>query len=70
MSVQRIIGAILLAGGIILIILGISASRSFGNQLSNFFGGRPTDTTLWYLIGGVASAIVGLILLLGRFARR
>ena len=69
MSIQRIIGLVLLVGGIILIVLGIAATRSFGNQLSNFFTGHFTRTTLWYLIGGIALAVVGLVLLLKRFGR-
>jgi Protein of unknown function (DUF3185) len=69
MSMQRVLGIILLAGGVVLIVLGISASRSLGNQLSNVFLGHLTQTTLWYLIGGIAAAVVGLILTLGRFGR-
>jgi succinate dehydrogenase/fumarate reductase cytochrome b subunit len=70
MSVQRIVGIILLAGGVVLIILGVTASRSFGNQMSNFFTGHLTENTLWYLIGGIVAAVVGLVMLLGRFGRR
>jgi drug/metabolite transporter (DMT)-like permease len=70
MSIQRIIGIVLLAGGVVCIVLGITASRSFGNHLSNFFTGHPTQATLWYLVGGIAAAIVGLVLLLGRLGRR
>ena len=66
MSTQRILGVILLAGGVVLIVLGITASRSLGNQLSNAFLGHFTQATMWYLIGGVAAAVVGLILFLGR----
>jgi len=69
MSMQRVLGIILLAGGVVLIVLGITASRSLGNQLSNVFLGHLTRTTLWYLIGGIAAAVVGLILTLGRFGR-
>jgi hypothetical protein len=70
MSLQRVVGTIVFVGGVVLIVLGVSASRSFGNQMSNFFSGHLTESTLWYLIGGIAAAIVGLIMLLGRFGRR
>jgi hypothetical protein len=63
MSLQRVVGFIVLAGGVILIILGITASRSLGNHLTNLFTGHPNDVTLWYLVGGIAAAVVGLVLL-------
>jgi hypothetical protein len=66
MSMQRILGVIFLAGGVVLIVLGITASRSLGNQLSNAFLGHFNQATMWYLIGGAAAAVVGLILFLGR----
>jgi succinate dehydrogenase/fumarate reductase cytochrome b subunit len=66
MSMQRVLGIILLAGGVVLIVLGITASRSLGNQLSNTFLGHFNQATMWYLIGGIAAAVVGLILCLGR----
>jgi uncharacterized membrane protein YidH (DUF202 family) len=69
-SAQRVIGFVILAGGVVLIILGITALKSFGNQMSRFFMGRPTDTTLWYLIGGIVAAVAGVVLLLGRPSRR
>jgi hypothetical protein len=66
MNAQRIIGLVLLILGIVLVIIGINASRTFGDQVSNFFTGRFSDTTMWYIIGGIASGIVGLVLLLKR----
>jgi amino acid permease len=50
----------LLAGGIVLIIYGISASDSIGSSFSRFFTGSPTDRTMWLLIGGIVAAVVGL----------
>jgi hypothetical protein len=70
MSMQRVVGIIVLAGGIVLIVLGVTASRSFGDQASRFFTGHLTENTLWYLIGGVVAAVAGLVMLLGRFGRR
>lgn len=56
----RGIAVALLAVGVVLIIWGISASESFGSDVSRFFTGSPTDKTMWLLIGGIAAAIVGL----------
>jgi hypothetical protein len=54
----------LLAVGIVLIIMGVSASESFSSDVSRFFTGSPTDKTVWLLIGGIAATIVGLFGLL------
>jgi uncharacterized membrane protein YdcZ (DUF606 family) len=69
MSIQRIIGLVLLVGGIILIVMGVTASRSFGDQLTSFFSGHFTEKTMWYIIGGIALAVVGLVLMVKRFGR-
>jgi hypothetical protein len=60
------LGIALLVIGIVLIIFGINASESFGSDVSRFFTGSPTDKSIWLLIGGIASAIVGFFLSLGR----
>ncbi len=57
---NKIISLVLLAGGIVLIIYGVSASDSIGSGFSRFFTGSPTDKTLWLLIGGTVAAVVGL----------
>ncbi|MBC7369711.1 MAG: DUF3185 family protein [Undibacterium sp.] len=56
---NRPISLALLIGGIVLIIYGISASESFGSDISRFFTGSPTDKTIWLLIGGIVAAAVG-----------
>jgi hypothetical protein len=50
----------LLAGGIVLIIYGISASDSISSSFSRFFTGSPTDRTMWLLIGGTVASAAGL----------
>ncbi len=55
------IGLALLAVGIALIIFGINASESFGSELSRFFTGTPTDKSMWLLLAGIASLVVGVI---------
>lgn len=51
----------LLAVGIALIAFGINASESFGSEVSRFFTGTPTDKSMWLLLGGIASVVVGAI---------
>jgi len=53
-----------LAVGILLIILGVSASESFNSDVWRFFTGSPTNKAVWLLIGGIAATIVGLFGLL------
>lgn len=57
---NKIVSLALLAGGIVLMIIGINATNSFSSDVSRFFTGSPTDKAVWMLIGGVAAAIVGL----------
>ncbi len=65
MSSIRIFGVILLVVGSVLIIAGVMASRSLADSLSSAFLGRMTEHTMWYFIGGIASAVVGLVLATG-----
>ena len=66
----RIFGAVLLIVGAVLIIIGITDSHSMANNVSTFFRGRLTANTLWYIGGGIASAILGLLLTVGVIGRR
>jgi len=50
----------LLAGGIVLIVVGINATNSFSSDVSRFFTGSPTDKAVWMLIGGIAAGVLGL----------
>lgn len=56
------IGLALLAVGIALIIFGISASESIGSDVSRFFTGKPTDKSMWLLLGGIAATVVGSVM--------
>jgi hypothetical protein len=69
MSISRSVGVVLLVVGVVLIIIGFSASRSLADNMSRMFLGRFTEHTMWYIIGGAASAVVGLVLTLGAFGR-
>jgi hypothetical protein len=64
MSPQRILGVVLLVAGVALLIIGINASHSMADRVSDTFTGRFTDRTTWYIVGGIASGIVGLLMML------
>jgi Protein of unknown function (DUF3185) len=64
MSTQRILGIVLLVVGGILLIVGLNASHSAADQLSNTFTGRFTHDTAWYIFGGGAAALFGLLLVM------
>ena len=64
MSPQRIFGIVLLVVGVILLIFGMNASHSVTDRVSNTFTGRFTEGTTWYILGGIALALVGLFMAL------
>jgi len=59
MSTQRIFGIAVLVVGIVLLIVGMNASHSAADQVSNTFTGKFTHDTAWYIYGGLALTIVG-----------
>ena len=71
MAPIRIGGIVLLAVGVILFFVGLNASDSMADQVSNFFTGRFTEATMWYMVGGAALAVGGLVMLAagGRLAK-
>ena len=62
MNPQRIFGIVLLVIGAIVLIVGMNASHSAADQISNTFTGRFTHGTAWYIFGGGAAALFGLLL--------
>jgi len=61
---NKALGFALVAAGIVLIIIGINASDSVGSNFSRFFTGAPTNKTVWLLLGGTASLVVGGVIAL------
>lgn len=57
---NKIVSLALLIGGVVLIVYGVSATNSFGSDVSRFFTGSPTDKAIWLLIGGIVAVGVGL----------
>ena len=57
---NKAVSIALLAGGIVLIVIGVNATKSFSSDVSRFFTGSPTDKAVWMLIGGIVAAVIGL----------
>ncbi len=70
MPAQRIIGIVLLIVGVILLMMGMNASDSVADRVSETFTGRFTDTTTWYIVGGIGAALLGLLMVLVGVKRR
>ena len=64
MNPQRMLGIVLLVAGVILLVVGLNTSHSVADRWSNFFTGHFTDATVWYIVGGAASGVVGLMLVM------
>ena len=64
LAMNRLVSLAFLAAGVLLVIFGISASKSLGSDISRFFTGSPTDKAIWMLIGGVVLGVIGLVGLL------
>lgn len=63
MNSQRILGLAVLVIGVALLIVGLNASHSIADQVSDTFTGRFTQATTWYIIGGIGAGALGLLML-------
>ena len=59
---NKALGLALLGVGIVLLIWGINAADSFSSDVSRVFTDKPTDKSMWLIIGGVAATISGIVL--------
>jgi len=64
MKTNKIIGIVLLVLGAVLIFFGLNATEAPMEELTEAVTGKYSDETMYYLIGGAVSAVVGLVLLL------
>jgi uncharacterized membrane protein YdcZ (DUF606 family) len=62
MNATRILGIVLLVGGVALLIVGLNSSDSIADRVSNTFTGRFTDATNWYIIGGIIMGVAGVVI--------
>jgi hypothetical protein len=63
MRMSQIVGAMILAAGIVLLILANQAATSPVEQVVETLTGRFTDRTTWLWVLGAAATVGGLFLL-------
>jgi hypothetical protein len=50
--------------GVVLLIIGANAANSLGDKATYLFVGRLTDRTTWFIIGGIALSLAGLLMVI------
>jgi len=55
----RMIAVALMAVGVLLLAMGITSSESFTSEVSTYYSGRPTDRSVWLMLGGAAALVTG-----------
>jgi drug/metabolite transporter (DMT)-like permease len=59
---NRIIGLVVFAVGVVLLVFAYNSSNAPLEELSNTITGRYSDETMWYLVIGIAAVVGGGLL--------
>ena len=62
MKMNRIIGLVVFAVGVVLLVFAYDSSNAPLEELSNTITGRYSDETMWYFVIGIAAAVGGGLL--------
>jgi hypothetical protein len=62
MTLYRSLGIALAIAGIVFLVMGLNATDSTVERISETFTGKYTDQTIWYIAGGLAALIGGSVL--------
>jgi hypothetical protein len=62
MSMNRLLGAVLLVVGVILLVFAYRASNAPVDQITNAVTGHFSDQTMWFVILGGAGVVGGGLL--------
>ena len=57
---NKLIGLVCLAVGIVLLVWGHNVAQALNSQVKNLFTGEPTDRALYLYVGGVVLCAVGV----------
>jgi nitrate reductase gamma subunit len=58
---NKVIGAICLGAGIVLLVWGHNVSQSVDSQVKNLFTGSPTDKAMYLYLGGGVLLAAGIV---------
>ncbi len=58
---NKIIGAICLGAGIVLLLWGHNVSQAVDSQVKNLFTGSPTDKAIYLYLGGAVLLAAGIV---------
>lgn len=70
MSTPRIAGLVVAVVGIVLLVMGLNATDSLGENIHEGLTGRFTDKTTWFIVGGIAAIVGGGALAFVKGGRR
>lgn len=56
---MRPLGIVLLVVGVVLLLFGLNATQALTEQVVEGVSGRYTDSTMYYIIGGIALIVGG-----------
>jgi hypothetical protein len=56
---NKVLGLALLVVGVVLLVMGFNSADSIGSHFSRFFTGNPTDKSIWLILGGGVSILLG-----------
>lgn len=57
---NKMFGLALVVVGVVLLVMGISATDSIASQFSRLFTGKSTDKSIWLIVLGTVSLLVGI----------
>lgn len=63
MSTPRLLGILLLVGGVVCMLIAYQWSDTAGDQVKHFFTGDYRDTTMWLGVIGSLASVIGLVTL-------
>jgi len=63
MNSNKLIGLVLIVVGAVLLYFGLQATGSFVGEMQEAVTGRYSNETMFYLIGGGAALVVGIVML-------
>ncbi|MBA3236739.1 MAG: DUF3185 family protein [Parachlamydiaceae bacterium] len=65
MGITRILGIVALIVGVLLLGFGLNSTQAVTEKVVEGVSGRFTDSTMWYILVGIAMIVGGVASLIG-----